>query len=140
MENIQLLRGEKDSLSTLASHMKQQLDECREEHRIHLQRINTEMDSLNKEKQFMVDAICKEKDERKTDMMVSENAQAKLNEQLKVSNNNMTKVREELETQYIRCQEFQLQIDKYHAEQLGKKNFLRSAYSYVAIDYLLICR
>lgn len=49
-EHEQLLRGEKESLATLTTHLQQQLDEQTTEHRIHLQRLKNETESLLKDK------------------------------------------------------------------------------------------
>ncbi len=51
------MTGEKESLSTLTTHLKQQLDEQLEEHKIHVQRFKTETDALVKEKNLLTEQL-----------------------------------------------------------------------------------
>lgn len=51
------MRGEKDSLATLTTHLQQQLDEQKEEQRIQLQRFRNETDALLKEKNSFSDQL-----------------------------------------------------------------------------------
>ncbi len=51
------MRGEKESLSTLSTHLQQQLDEQTTEHRIHLQRLKNEADALLKDKSQLVEQL-----------------------------------------------------------------------------------
>ena len=51
------MRGEKESLSTLSTHLQQQLEEQATEHRIHLKRLKNEVDALLKDKSQLVEQL-----------------------------------------------------------------------------------
>ena len=67
-ESEQLLQGEKESLSTMVAHLQSQLDECRAEHSIQLQRIKKEADSLMREKRSLSERLAEERDQSARDL------------------------------------------------------------------------
>lgn len=53
-EHEQLLRSEKDALSTSVTHLQHQLDERTKEHQFHLQRLKSEAEGLLKDKNTLI--------------------------------------------------------------------------------------
>jgi len=51
------LRGEKESLATLSTHLQEQLDEQKTEHRIHSQRLKNESEGLLKDKSQLIEQL-----------------------------------------------------------------------------------
>ena len=57
MEQEQLLLGEKESLSTLSTHLKHQLEDLQEEHKMHQQLSKNESESFIKEKTLLTQQL-----------------------------------------------------------------------------------
>ncbi|XP_046450750.1 early endosome antigen 1-like isoform X2 [Daphnia pulex] len=113
-EHEQLLRGEKDSLATLSTHLQQQLDEQTTEHRIHLQRIKNESEGLLKDKNQLIEQLNAAKEGRAKENSAWLEKQTKLEEEIKALKGNLSEAEDLSATRYQRCEELQASAEKYH--------------------------
>lgn len=112
-EHEQLLRGEKESLSTLSKHLQEQLDEQQAEHRIQLQRLKSETDGLVRDKTQLTQQLSSEKDERDRESVTAGEKVKSLEQEIKTLTDKLTATLDQSASHFQRCQELQTAADRY---------------------------
>ena len=114
----QMLRGEKDSLDTLTSHLQSQVEELSAENRIQMQRFKNECEGLNKEKQQLMDQVEAERMERSKEKQNSAQEVSRLEEELRLVRHKVSGIEEELAVKYQRCQELESRCERLHSDKV----------------------
>ena len=118
-EHEQLLRGEKESLSTLSKHLQEQLDEQQAEHRIQLQRLKNETDGLVKEKNQLSQQLSSEKDERDKENISAVEKLNSFEQEVKTLTEKLNAALDQSASHLERCQQLQTAADKYCQLKIG---------------------